>query len=72
MRNNTFRVIYIIEAFDPEGATPDDILVARRFAANKRTAEKIAKRYEKLDLETVIRKATKREWGFINPADVER
>lgn len=67
-----FRVVYRIEVFDSEGATPDDILVARRFAANKRTAEKIAKRYEKLDLETKIRKASKREWGFINPADIER
>lgn len=67
-----FRVVYMIEVFDPEGATPDDILVARRFAANKRTAEKIAKRYEKLDLETKIRKASKREWGFIDPADIER
>lgn len=67
-----FRVIYRIEVFDPEGATPDDILVARRYAANMRTAEKIAKGYEKLDLEAVIGRESKRNIGFINPEDVER
>ena len=67
-----FRVIYRIEVFDPEGATPDDILVARRYAANMRTAEKIAKEYEKMGLETVIGRASKRERGYIDPADVER
>ena len=65
------RVIYMVEVFDENGATADDMLIARRYAANMKTAEKIAKQYK--GNEVVIRKTSKNgEWAWINPADVER
>lgn len=65
------RVIYMVEVFDENGATADDMLIARRYAANMKTAEKIAKQYK--GYEAVIRRTNKnREWAWINPADVER
>lgn len=60
----SFRVIYIIEAFTDSGE-----LVMRRFARNKRTAEKIAKQCKKAEAD--IRKAQKQEHYCINPAFVE-
>lgn len=66
-----FRVIYMVEVFDTNGKTSDDVLVARRYAANMKTANKIARQYK--DYEVVIRRTNKNsEWAWINPADVER
>ena len=65
-----FRVIYMIEVFDTN-ANADDVLIARRYAANMKTADKIAKQYK--GNEVVIRKTSKNgEWAWINQADVER
>ncbi len=64
-----FRVIYMIEAFDINGETADDVLVARRFAANKKTVNKIKKGYNGYDIE--VRKMPKREWGLIT-GEIER
>ena len=59
-----FRTIYIVEAI-----TKDGELVMRRFARNKKTAEKIARKCKKAD--SVIRKLQNREHNWINPEDVE-
>ena len=59
-----FRTIYIVEAI-----TNDGELVMRRFARNKKAAEKIARQCKKAD--SVIRKLQKAEHNFINPEDVE-
>ena len=64
-----FRVIYMVEAFDINGETADDVLVARRFAANKKTVNKIKKKYKKYDIE--VRKMPKKEWGLIT-GEIER
>lgn len=64
MKKTTFRVIYIIEAYTDNGE-----LVMRRFARNKRTAEKIARQCKKAEAD--IRKAQKAEHSYIAPADVE-
>lgn len=58
------RKIYMIEAFSETG----DLLM-RRFAANKKTAERIAKPYGE---KAVVRLTQKAEWEWINKADVER
>lgn len=59
-----FRTIYIVEAI-----TKDGDLVMRRFARNKKIAEKIARQCKKA--ESVIRKAQKAEHNWFNPEDVE-
>ena len=59
-----FRTIYIVEAI-----TEDGELAMRRFARNKKIAEKIARQCKKA--ESVIRKAQKDEHNWINPEDVE-
>jgi hypothetical protein len=59
-----YRCIYIIESF-----TVDGELVMRRFARNKRTAEKIARQCKRGI--PFVRKVQKREHIYINPADVE-
>ena len=59
-----FRTIYIVEAI-----TEDGELVMRRFARNKKIAEKIARQCKKA--ESIIRKARKAEHNWINPEDVE-
>ena len=59
-----FRTIYTVEA-----TTEDGELVMRRFARNKKIAEKIEKKYKKA--ESVIRKAQKVEHNWINSEDVE-
>ena len=59
-----FRTIYIVEAI-----TEDGELVMRRFARNKKIAEKIARQCKKA--ESVIRKAHKVEHNWINSEDVE-
>ena len=59
-----FRTIYIVEAINEDGE-----LVMRRFARNKKIAEKIARQCKKA--ESVIMKACKAEHSWINPEDVE-
>ena len=59
-----FRTIYIVEAI-----TEDGELVMRRFARNKKIAEKIARQCKKAKF--VIRKARKDEHNWINMEDVE-
>lgn len=59
-----FRVIYIIEAYSDAGE-----LLARRYAANMRTAKKIAKPY---GAAAVIRRTAKNEWYNINRREIER
>ena len=59
-----FRTIYIVEAINEDGE-----LVMRRFARNKKIAEKIARQCKKS--ESVIRKAQKAEHNWINLEDVE-
>lgn len=58
----TFRKIYEIEVFTANGE-----LKARRFAKNKKTAEKIAKQYNGATITSV----PKSDWNFINPEWVE-
>ena len=58
-----FRTIYEVQAFTNNGD-----LTMRRFARNKRTAEKIAKATKN---EVGIRKLSKVEHQFINIEDVE-
>ena len=65
------RVIYMVEVFQ-DADTADDMLVARRFAANKKTADKIAKKYDNEEYETVVRKLHDNEREWVKPADVER
>lgn len=58
------RKIYMIEVISAEGD-----LIARRYAANKRTAEKIAKPYgEYAD----VRSVRKDDWCWIDSRWVER
>lgn len=59
-----FRTIYIVEAF-----TEDGELFMRRFARNKKIAEKIARHCKKAD--SVITKARNDEHDWINLEDVE-
>ena len=59
-----FRTIYIVEAITEEGE-----LVMRRFARNKKIAEKIARQCKKA--KSVIRKAQKAEHNWIAAEDVE-
>lgn len=61
------RVIYRVEGFDINGKTSDDVLVARRFARNMKTAERIAKEYDN----SVIHKLFKDEMKWVNPKDIE-
>lgn len=65
--NKMIRVIYRVEAFNVNGKTSDDVLVARRFARNKKTAERIAKEYD----DAVIHKLFKDEMKWVNPKDIE-
>ena len=65
-----FRVIYMVEAFDLNGETSDDVLVARRFAANMKTVNKIKTEYK--GYEIVVRRTHKNEHSLINPKEVER
>lgn len=58
------RKIYMIEVISTEGE-----LIARRFAANKKTAERIAKHYGD---DAEIRPMLKSEWHYINIKGVER
>ena len=58
-----FRKIYCVAAFSPEGE-----LLMRRYAANMKTAKRIAKQYS----DSVIRLTNKSEWDWINKNDVER
>ena len=60
------RVVYMLES-----VTDDGDLVYRLFAANKRTAEKIARNHANSPA-PVIRKLSKSEQYWINPADVDR
>lgn len=62
-----FRVIYMVEVFNINGRTSDEVLVARRFARNKKTAERIAKEYD----DAVIHKLFKDEMKWVNPKDIE-
>ena len=55
-----FRCIYVIESFSNDGE-----LLMRRFARNKRTAEKVAPKGAE------IRKLQKCEHHWVNPADIE-
>lgn len=64
MKNTNFRCIYIIESYTNTG----DLMV-RRFARNRRTADKIANLCN-AD-EVTVRKAQKAEHYYINPSDVE-
>ena len=59
-----FRTIYIVEAI-----TEDGDLVMRRFARNKKIAEKIAKQCKQA--EPIIRKTRKDEHNWIATEDVE-
>ena len=59
-----FRTIYIVEAI-----TEDGELVMRRFARNKKIAEKIARQCKEAEPE--IRKTQNVEHYWINPDDVE-
>ena len=64
-----FRVIYLIEVYR-DAETADDMVVARRFAANKRTADRIARKYK--DVSVSVRKLHKNERAWVSPLDVER
>lgn len=57
------RIIYIIEEI-----TEDGELLTRRFARNKRTADKIVKQIGEL---ASCRALTKNEMSFVNPEWVE-
>lgn len=68
------RVIYMIEVLDVANIGNNDVkLFARRFARNKKTADKIVRRYEKMgkELEINFRRLSANERGWVNPADVE-
>lgn len=60
----SFRTIYSVEAY-----TIDGNMVAHRFSRNKKTAEKIARKYKQY--ETHIFKLRKSEHLFVMPEDVE-
>lgn len=59
------RKIYMVEAFSEDG----DLLM-RRYAANMKTAERIAKPYGDMAVIRLTNKNT--EWQWINSKDVER
>ncbi len=59
----TVRVVYMVEAYTKGGD-----LIARRFAATKRTAQKIAKKYD--DVHTC--KLKKNDWDCVDLGAVER
>lgn len=59
------RKIYMVEAY-----TDDGELRIRRYAANKRTAERIAKPYGESAVIRLTSKTT--EWAWIDKRDVER
>ena len=59
-----FRTIYMVEGYAEVG-----LLVMRRFARNKKTAERIANSYP--NLETLINKLRKCENQFVDPDVVE-
>lgn len=61
----TYRVIYSIE-----GITDDGELAYRLYAANKRTAERLARKQRTAP--TMLRKLSKGEHAYIDPAWVER
>ncbi len=66
-----FRVIYMVEVFNVNGRTSDEVLVARRFARNKKTATRIAKDKEYGTLDVQIRKLRDNERMWVNPSEVE-
>ena len=66
-----FRVIYMVEVFNVNGRTSDEVLVARRFARNKKTADRIAKDKEYATLDVEIRKLGDNERMWVNPSEVE-
>ena len=60
----SFKTIYMVEGYAEIG-----LLVMRRFARNKKTAERIANNYP--NLETLVRKLRKSEHQFVDPNAVE-
>ena len=62
-----YRTIYMIEVITEHGD-----LLARRYAANKKTAERIGKQYKKYTDGIDIRKTRKADWEYINKNWVER
>lgn len=66
-----FRVIYMVEVFNVNGRTSDEVLVARRFARNKKVADRIAKDKEYDTLDVQIRKLWDSERMWVNPSEVE-
>lgn len=61
----TYRTIYIIE-----GITDDGTLAYRLYAANRRTAERLARKQHTAP--TMLRKLSKGEHTYVNPEWVER
>lgn len=59
-----FRTIYMIEGYAEIG-----LLVVRRFAKKKKTAERIANNYP--NLETLVLKLRKNDHQFVDPNFVE-
>ena len=59
-----FRTIYMVEGYAEVG-----LLVMRRFARNKKTAERIANNYP--NLETLVQKLRKSEHQFVDTVVVE-
>lgn len=59
-----FRTIYMVEGYAEIGE-----LVFRRFARNRKTAERIANNYP--DLETLVLKLRKCEHKYVEPDTVE-
>lgn len=69
-----FRTIYEIRVLDIANIDNNDVkLFARRFARNKKTAEKITRHYEKMgrEFEINVRPLSSRAREWVNPADVE-
>lgn len=62
-----FRTIYQIEVIHKGNAE----LTARRFAANKRTAEEIVKSYDEDKEEVTVRRLQLEEKDWVDPDDVE-
>lgn len=63
----TFRKIFMVEVYSNEGD-----LVERRYAANMRTAERIARENKEHKDGIIIRLLGKDEHDFVNPDWVER
>ena len=59
-----FRTIYLVEGYEEIGE-----LIFRRFARNKKTAERIANNYPNLG--TLVRKLRKCEHQYVDPDTVE-